>query len=329
MKLSGKKVLITGSAGFIGSHLVEKLVEEGAAVTALIHYNSRNSYGNLELIDREVIDQVKIIAGDITDLPFLLKETKKIDIIFHLAALIAIPYSYVAPQSYVATNINGTLNILECGRVNEIKKVIITSSSEVYGTGRYVPMDESHPLQGQSPYSATKIAADKIAESYFLSFNLPVITVRPFNTYGPRQSARAVIPSIITQALTKKKIKLGSLFPVRDFTYVKDTARGFVMAAKAGGALGEVINLGSGRGVSIGEVKDEIAKLLRKEIKVEEDSVRRRPEKSEVRRLVCDNRKAKKIIGWEPEYDLETGLKETINFISHNLKLYRTKIYNI
>lgn len=329
MKLSGKKVLITGSAGFIGSHLVEKLVEEGAAVTALIHYNSRNSYGNLELIDREVIDQVKIIAGDITDLPFLLKETKKIDIIFHLAALIAIPYSYVAPQSYVATNINGTLNILECGRVNEIKKVIITSSSEVYGTGRYVPMGESHPLQGQSPYSATKIAADKIAESYFLSFNLPVITVRPFNTYGPRQSARAVIPSIITQALTKKKIKLGSLFPVRDFTYVKDTARGFVMAAKAGGALGEVINLGSGRGVSIGEVKDEIAKLLRKEIKVEEDSVRRRPEKSEVRRLVCDNRKAKKIIGWEPEYDLETGLKETINFISHNLKLYRTKIYNI
>lgn len=329
MELKGKKVFVTGAAGFIGSHLVETLVKEGAQVTALVHYNSRNSYQNLELTDPKILREIKIVFGDVTDLPFLLKETRVMDVVFHLAALIAIPYSYIAPQSYVATNIGGTLNILESGRTNSIKKIIVTSTSETYGTAKYVPIDESHPLQGQSPYSATKIAADKLAESYYLSFNLPVVTIRPFNTYGPRQSARAVIPSIITQALQKKVIKLGSLTPVRDFNFVKDTANGLVMAAKAEKGLGEVINLGTGKGFSIGEVKDLIAEILGQEIKVEEDTQRVRPVASEVLRLICDNKKAWKVIGWKPKYDLREGLKETIDFISQNLHLYKTNIYNI
>lgn len=329
MELKGKKVFVTGAAGFIGSHLVETLVKEGAQVTALVHYNSRNSYQNLELTDPKILREIKIVFGDVTDLPFLLKETRVMDVVFHLAALIAIPYSYIAPQSYVATNIGGTLNILESGRTNSIKKIIVTSTSETYGTAKYVPIDESHPLQGQSPYSATKIAADKLAESYYLSFNLPVVTIRPFNTFGPRQSARAVIPSIITQSLVAEKIRLGSLEPVRDFTYVKDMARGFVMAAKTDKSVGEVINFGTGNGVSIREVKDIIAEMLGKKIDVTEDRQRVRPAGSEVLRLICDNKKAKELINWSPKYNLREGLKKTIDFISENLSLYKANIYNI
>lgn len=329
MELKEKKIFITGAGGFIGSHLVEEAVKTGATVTALVHYNSKNNFGNLELLEKNVIKKVRVISGDICDPFFLLKVTKEQDLIFHLAALIPIPYSYVAPQSFVQTNINGTLNILEAVRINNISKVLITSTSETYGTAVYAPIDEEHPLQGQSPYSASKIGADKIAESYYLSFNLPIVTVRPFNTFGPRQSARAVIPSIISQALSQPKIKVGSLSPVRDFTYVKDTVHGFIKAAESEKSVGEVINLGTGIGVTIKEVKDRIENILNKKIEVEEDSARIRPEKSEVLKLICDNKKAKDLLGWEPSYTLDDGLRETIDFVSKNLNLYKTEIYNI
>lgn len=330
MKIKGKRVFITGAGGFIGSHLVEQAVAGGAKVTALVHYNSQNSYGNLELLDKKILNKIEIISGDVNDPFFILKKTRGFDFIFHLAALIPIPYSYAAPQSYIETNIKGTLNVLEATKINKVPKLMITSTSETYGTARYTPIDEKHPLQGQSPYSASKIGADKLAESFFLSFGLPVTVVRPFNTFGPRQSARAVIPTIISQILAgKKTIKLGSLSPVRDFTYVKDTARAFIKAAESEKNLGEAVNFGTGRGVTIGEVKETIENIIGKKVRVICDQQRVRPQKSEVLELICDNQKAQKITGWKPEYSLEEGLRETVDFIKENMHLYKPDIYNI
>ncbi len=326
-----KKVLVTGAAGFIGSHLVEALVVHGYQVRALIKYNSRNDWGNIELLPRKIKEEIEIVSGNIED-PFLCQKISRgVEHIYHLAALIAIPYSYVAPESYVNTNIKGTMNILQAALQNDVQKIVHTSTSETYGTAIYTPIDEKHPLQGQSPYSASKIAADKIAESYYLSFGLPVAILRPFNTYGPRQSARAVIPTIVTQALTTKtkQIKLGSLEPVRDLLFVKDTARAFIKAAQNHSTSGEVINAGYGKGITIGDLARKILDMIDPEIEVKIDDNRIRPGKSEVLKLVCDASKAKQMIGWEPEYELDTGLKETISFIAKNINAYKPDIYNL
>lgn len=330
MELKNKKVLITGADGFIGSHLVERLVEIEANVTALVQYNSFNSLGWLESIDPALKKEIKVYTGDIREYDNMKKAIQGQSIVLHLAALIAIPYSYQSPAAYVRTNVEGTLNVLEACREYAVEKVVHTSTSEVYGTAQYVPIDESHPLQGQSPYSASKIGADKIAESYYRSFMLPVATIRPFNTYGPRQSARAIIPTIISQILSgKNQIKLGALAPTRDFNYVKDTVEGFIKVAEADKAVGEVINIGSGTEISIGDLVSKITRLLDKDIKVVADEERIRPEKSEVNRLCADNKKAFEIAGWEGKYSLDEGLKETIRWIEHNLQCFKTDIYNI
>lgn len=326
-----KNVLVTGAAGFIGSNLVERLVEQGKKVRAFVHYNSQNSWGNLERLPKDILSEVEIFTGNIED-PFAVKKAVAgQDTVLHLAALIGIPYSYVAPESYVNTNIKGTLNVLQAALDEKIEKIVHTSTSETYGTALYAPIDEKHPLQGQSPYSASKIGADKIAESYFLSFDLPVATIRPFNTFGPRQSARAVIPTIISQALTTKNniIKLGSLTPLRDLTYVKDTADGFIKIAESDKTVGEVTNVGNGKCISIGDLAEMIISKINPEIKIVEESQRVRPEKSEVMKLLCDNSKAKEIAGWEPKYTLEEGIEETINFIKDNLSYYKPEIYNV
>lgn len=326
-----KNVLVTGAAGFIGSNLVESLVEKGYKVKAFIHYNSQNNWGNLERLSKETLDEIEIFTGNIED-PFAVKKAVQgCDTILHLAALIGIPYSYIAPESYVNTNIKGTLNVMQAALDSDIEKVVHTSTSETYGTAIYAPIDEKHPLQGQSPYSASKIGADKIAESYHLSFELPVATIRPFNTFGPRQSARAVIPTIISQALTTKDntIKLGSLSPLRDLTYVKDTANGFIKIAESVKAVGEVTNVGNGKCISIGELANLIIEKINPSIEIIEEAQRVRPEKSEVMKLLCDNTKAKEIAGWEPEYTLEEGIQETINFIKDNLSYYKPEIYNV
>ena len=327
MDIAEKKILVTGAGGFIGSHLVEALVAAGANVTAMIHYNSGSHFGNLELIDPAIFHAVHVIAGDVRDAFFMLRATEKMDAIFHLAALIPIPYSYVAPQSFFDTNVQGTLNVLEAVRWHQIPRVIVTSTSETYGSARYTPIDEDHPLQGQSPYAASKIAADKLAESYFLSFQTPVVTLRPFNTFGPRQSARAVIPTIISQALTTGVIKIGSLTPVRDFLYVADTAAAFMSALKAEAAVGEVVHVGTGVGITIGELQKEIEQLLGKNCSVVEDETRLRPEASEVKELVCDATKAKTLLGWQPRHTRTAGLKETIQFVESHLSLYKTDRY--
>jgi NAD dependent epimerase/dehydratase len=326
-----KRVLVTGAGGFIGSHLTEELVREGFQVRALVKYNSRNDWGNIELLPDEIQKEIEIVAGNIED-PFLCQKiTHGVGCIYHLAALIAIPYSYVAPDSYVATNIKGTVNILQAALHNDVQKIVHTSTSETYGTARYTPIDEAHPLQGQSPYSASKIGADKIAESYYLSFGLPVAVLRPFNNYGPRQSARAVIPTIISQALTttNKKIRLGSLEPVRDLLYVKDTARAFIMVAKSMSTNGEVLNVGFGKGISIGDLAGKILEQIDPEIEIILDKDRIRPEKSEVMKLICDASKAEKMVGWKPVYDLDTGLGETITFMKKNIGNYKPDIYNL
>jgi NAD dependent epimerase/dehydratase len=326
-----KRVLVTGAGGFIGSHLTEELVREGFQVRALVKYNSRNDWGNIELLPDEIQKEIEIVAGNIED-PFLCQKiTHGVSCIYHLAALIAIPYSYVAPDSYVATNIKGTVNILQAALHNDVQKIVHTSTSETYGTARYTPIDEAHPLQGQSPYSASKIGADKIAESYYLSFGLPVAVLRPFNNYGPRQSARAVIPTIISQALTttNKKIRLGSLEPVRDLLYVKDTARAFIMVAKSMSTNGEVLNVGFGKGISIGDLAGKILEQIDPEIEIILDKDRIRPEKSEVMKLICDASKAEKMVGWKPVYDLDTGLGETITFMKKNIGNYKPDIYNL
>lgn len=326
-----KKVLVTGAGGFIGSHLVEELVREGLQVRALVKYNSRNDWGNIERLPNDIKKEIEIVSGDIED-PFLCQKISHgVDCIYHLAALIAIPYSYIAPDSYIATNIKGTVNILQAALHNDVQKVVHTSTSETYGTAQYTPIDEKHPLQAQSPYSASKIGADKIGESYYLSFGLPVAILRPFNNYGPRQSARAVIPTIISQALTteNKKIRLGSLEPVRDLLYVKDTARAFIRVAKSQTTNGEVLNIGFGKGISIGDLAHKILEQIDPEIEIIRDTDRIRPEKSEVMKLICDASKAKKMVGWEPVFDMDKGLGETIEFIKKNIGNYKPDIYNL
>lgn len=330
IKLKSKRILITGAGGFIGSHLVERLVGEGCKVRAMVHYNSSGIWGNLELLTDEVKQAIEVFPGDITDPFSVLKAVEGCDWVFHLAALIAIPYSYTAPQSYVATNVAGTLNVMEASRRCGVEKVVHTSTSETYGTAIYTPIDEKHPLQGQSPYSASKIGADKIAESYYCSFNLPVATIRPFNTYGPRQSARAVIPTIISQVLAgKRKINLGSISPIRDFSYVKDTVDGFVKIAVSNRSMGEVINVGFGEGITIGKLAEMIIKIIGKEVEIVSDDLRIRPENSEVMELICANDKARKLIGWKPRHTLSEGIKETLGYIEKNLHRYKADIYNV
>jgi len=329
MQWTNRKVLVTGAGGFIGSHLCEALIESGADVTALIHYNSRNDWGNLEFLSPQHKAALRVVAGNIEDSDYVAKQVKEKSVVFHLAALIAIPYSYVAPLSYVRTNVEGTLAVLEAARMYDVERIVHTSTSETYGTALYTPIDEKHPLQGQSPYSASKIGADKIAESFYRSFSLPVISVRPFNTYGPRQSARAVIPTIISQALTQNEIKLGALDPVRDLNYVKDTVQGFIKAAEAPQAVGEVINISAGKGITIGELATLLLDLMEchKPIVMQEDRVR--PANSEVFKLIGDNTKAHKTLGWTPRYTLQEGLKETIAFIANHQHLYKTNQYVI
>jgi NAD dependent epimerase/dehydratase len=324
------KVLITGADGFIGSHLTELLVQEGYDVSALSLYNSFNNWGWLE--DACCKGQFTVLSGDIRD-PFYCKDiTKNVDIIFHLAALIAIPYSYRAPYSYVDSNVIGTLNICQAALENGVNRVVHTSTSEVYGTAQYVPIDEKHPLQPQSPYSASKIGADAMAMSFFNSFELPVTIARPFNTYGPRQSARAVIPTIISQiAAGKKQIKLGDVTPTRDFNYVTDTCRGFLELARCEEAVGEAVNIGSNFEISVGDTLNLIRELMNSDIEFLGDSERIRPEKSEVLRLWCDNTKIRNLTGFEPIYDIRTGLKATIDWFvkPENLAKYKTDIYNV
>ena len=330
------KILITGADGFIGSHLTEALVREGHDVKAFVLYNSFNSWGWLDKCADDIKGKFEVFSGDIRDTNGVREAVKGCDAVIHLAALIAIPYSYHSPETYIDTNIKGTLNILQAAREFNIHRLIHTSTSEVYGTAKFVPITEEHPLQGQSPYSASKIGADQLANSFFTSFDLPVVTVRPFNTYGPRQSARAVIPTIITQiANGKNEIKLGAISPTRDFNYIKDTVDGFIAALNSKNGLGEVINLGSNYEVSIGETAEIIAEVMNAEIKIINDKQRLRPKESEVERLWADNSKAKDLFGWEPRYGnregLSKGLRETAKWFldSKNLDMYKSDIYNL
>lgn len=330
MELANKNVIVTGADGFIGSHLTEMLVKEGAKVKALSQYNSFNNWGWLE--DVECKNDIEVLCGDVRDPHYVKQITKGADVIFHLAALIAIPYSYTAPDSYIDTNIKGTLNICQAGLENGVQKIINTSTSEVYGTAQYVPIDEKHPLQPQSPYSATKIGADAIAESFYRAFNLPLTIARPFNTYGPRQSARAVIPTIITQiASGKKAIKLGDTTPTRDFNFVKDTCSGFIALAKCDEAIGQTVNIGSNYEISVGETLNLIKTIMNSDVEFITDEQRLRPEKSEVNRLWCDNTKIKNLTGFQPKYTIEEGLRETIEWFMNpeNLKKYKSDIYNV
>jgi len=329
MKISDRKVFVTGAGGFIASHLLEKLVKLGANVTAFVRYNSSNDRGMIEILPEKVRKEIRVIAGDLRDYDAVYDAMEGNDIVFHLAALIAIPYSYVHPKEVIETNVMGTYNVLNAARRLKVKKILHTSTSEVYGTAIKVPIAEDHPLQGQSPYSASKIGADKIAESFFRSFGLPVVTIRPFNTYGPRQSARAVIPTIISQALKGNVVHLGALHPTRDLTFVKDTAEGFIKGAQADKVIGEVINLGVGQEISIGDLAQKIAGLIGKKIKIISMDDRKRPAQSEVERLLSDNRKAKKMLGWVPKYSLEDGLEETIKWVKDNLDNFKTDVYNI
>lgn len=325
-----KRVLVTGADGFIGSHLTEMLLEKGYNVRAFNFYNSFNRWGWLDTLPKDKLSEINIFSGDIRDPNGVREAMKGIDMVFHLAALIAIPFSYHSPDSYVDTNIKGTLNVLQAARELDTEKIMITSTSEVYGTAQYVPIDEKHPFQGQSPYSATKIGSDRLAESFYRSFQLPVTIVRPFNTYGPRQSARAVIPTIITQLLAgKTEIKLGALTPTRDFNYVKDTAEGFIAIAKSDRTVGEEINIASQKEISIGDLANEIIKQMNPKAKVICDGQRLRPEKSEVNRLLGSNEKIKQLTDWRPRYTLAQGMEETIAWISQNVNYYKTDIYNV
>lgn len=325
-----KKVLVTGADGFIGSHLTESLLEKGYEVKAFTMYNSFNTWGWLDTFPKEKLEEIEIFSGDVRDPNGVKEAMKGVDAVFHLAALIAIPFSYHSPDSYVDTNIKGTLNVLQAARALETERVLVTSTSEVYGTAQYVPIDEKHPFQGQSPYSATKIGADRLAESFYRSFNLPVSIVRPFNTYGPRQSARAVIPTIISQLLAgQEELKLGSLTPTRDFNYVKDTAAGFIAIAESDKTVGEEINIATQNEISIGDLADEIISQINSNAKIVCDEQRLRPEKSEVNRLLGCNEKIKRLTDWEPKYTFSQGVAETIEWIRDNLEHYKTDIYNI
>ncbi len=325
-----KKVLVTGADGFIGSHLTELLVERGYQVKAFTFYNSFNTWGWLDTLPQDKMKEIEVFAGDVRDPNGVREAMKGVDGVFHLAALIAIPFSYHSPDSYVDTNIKGTLNVLQAARELETERIMVTSTSEVYGTAQYVPIDEKHPFQGQSPYSATKIGADRLAESFYRSFNLPVTIVRPFNTYGPRQSARAVIPTIISQLLSgKEEIKLGSLTPTRDFNYVKDTAAGFLAIAEADQTIGEEINIATQQEISIGTLADEIIRQINPKARIVCDEQRLRPEKSEVNRLLGSNEKIRRLTAWEPQYTFEQGIRETIGWVSKNMGVYKSDIYNI
>ncbi|MGC9516199.1 MAG: GDP-mannose 4,6-dehydratase [Methanomicrobiales archaeon] len=328
MNLKGKSVLLTGAGGFIGSHLTEALIDMDVDLKAFVRYNSRNDWGMLEYLPRDVVDSLEVVTGDLRDYDAIRGAVKDVDVVFHLASLISIPYSYVHPRENVETNVMGTFNVLMAAQDYEVEKIVHTSTSETYGTARYVPIDEEHPLQGQSPYSASKIGADKIAESFHLSFDLPVATIRPFNTFGPRQSSRAVIPTIISQALTNDEIFLGSLHPTRDYTYVKDLAQGFIRVGESPESVGEVINIGSNFEISIGDLAGKIIGLIGRDVEIKTDESRIRPSASEVERLWCDNSKAKKLLDWQPSMSLDDGLKETINWIRENTDLHKTDIYN-
>lgn len=325
----GKRVLITGAGGFIGSHLAETLLERGATVQAMVHYNALGKRGWLDFSPHQ--SAMEIVAGDLTDRDSVSRAVQGCEVVFHLGALIAIPYSYQAPLSYIRTNIEGSLNVMQAALQHNVARVVHTSTSEVYGTALYVPIDEQHPLQGQSPYSASKIGADKMVEAFHRSFNVPVVTVRPFNTYGPRQSTRAVIPTIITQLLAGQPVKLGSLEPTRDLNYVLNTVEGFICAAEAPEAavVGETINIGSGREISIGALAELLAKLCGVRTQIEADPARLRPVKSEVERLLADSRKAQSLLGWTPRYSLEDGLALTIAWFREHLAQYRTDGYAV
>ena len=325
-----KKILVTGADGFIGSHLTEELVKQGFDVKAFSLYNSFNTWGWLDSLPQDIMDNVEVFTGDIRDPNGVREAMKETDAVFHLAALIAIPFSYHSPDAYVDTNIKGTLNVLQAAKQLELDKVLITSTSEVYGTAQYVPIDESHPYQGQSPYSATKIGADRLAESFYRSFGLPVAIVRPFNTYGPRQSARAVIPTIITQLLAgKEEIQLGSLTPTRDFNFVKDTAQGFIEIYRSDKTVGEEINIATQNEISIGELAEELIRQINPQAQIVCDEERLRPEKSEVNRLLGSNEKIMMLTDWKPRFTFEEGLAQTIDFFKDNLDKYKVDIYNI
>lgn len=329
-RMGEMKILVTGADGFIGSHLVEELVKRGYPVKAFVYYNSFNTWGWLDTLPTEIMKNVEVFQGEIRDLNGVEEAAKNVDAIFHLAALIAIPFSYYSPDTYVDTNIKGTLNVLQAARKHNIGRVLVTSTSEVYGTAQYVPIDEKHPFQGQSPYSATKIGADRLAESFHRSFGLPVTIVRPFNTYGPRQSARAVIPTIITQLLAGKvEIKLGSLTPTRDFNYVKDTVDGFISIYESDKTVGEEINIATQKEISIGQLAGELVRQINPKAHIICDEERLRPEKSEVNRLLGCNEKIMRLTDWKPQYSLEEGLKNTIAFLRDNLDKYKADIYNL
>lgn len=329
MTLAGKKVLVTGAGGFLGSHLCEALVEAGAAVTALIRYSSRSDWGNLEQLSPDKRGALRVISGNVEDAHFMLRAVEGHEVVFHLAALITIPHSYVAPGSYAHTNVEGTLNVLEAARFHGTPRVVHTSTSETYGTAQYTPIDEKHPLQAQSPYAASKIGGDKIAESYWRAFGVPVATLRPFNTYGPRQSARGIIPSIVSQALAGREVRVGNLRPVRDWTYVRDTAAAFLAIATCDAAIGETVNAGSGSGIAIADLAREILGLVSKgkQPPIVVDDARVRPESSEVYELVCDNRKAARLLGWYPTVKLEDGLTRTIDFVRAHPHLFKADVY--
>ena len=332
MDLRNRKVLVTGADGFIGSHLVEVLLERGCDIRAFVYYNSFNSWGWLDTLPPEKLKSLDVFAGDIRDPSGVAQAMKDCDVVFHLAALIAIPFSYHSPDSYVDTNIKGTLNVLQAARQHGTERVLVTSTSEVYGTAKYAPIDEKHPFQGQSPYSATKIGADRLAESFFRSFGTPIVIVRPFNTYGPRQSARAVIPTVITQLLSgQTELRLGSLTPTRDFNYVKDTVQGFVALAESDAAIGEEVNIATGEEHSIGDVANVLIAELNPAARIVTDEVRLRPDASEVFRLIGDNAKITSLTSWLPSYSLSVGLKDTIEWFKQptNLARYKTGLYNV
>jgi NAD dependent epimerase/dehydratase len=332
MELKGKKILVTGADGFIGSHLVEQLLNEGCRVRAFVYYNSFNSWGWLDTLSKDKLSQIEIFAGDIRDPYGVRASMKDIDIVFHLAALIAIPFSYHSPDSYIDTNVKGTLNIVQAAKDFGVERVLVTSTSEVYGTAQYIPIDELHPRQPQSPYSASKIGADCIADSFYRSFDLPLTIVRPFNTFGPRQSARAVIPTIITQLLNgKQEIKLGDVLPTRDLLYVKDTANGFIEIAKAEALIGHDCNIATQSEISVGDLAQELIRQINPRASIITDDQRIRPEKSEVFRLYGSNKKIMEYTNWKPQFNLADGLTQTIDWFKNpeNLKQYKSDIYNI
>ncbi len=332
MDLTNKKVLVTGADGFIGGHLVERLLEENCQVKAFVYYNSFNSWGWLDTFSKDTLSKIEIFASDIRDPNGVRKAIKDVQIVFHLAALIGIPFSYQSPDSYIDTNIKGTLNILSASNDYDIEKVLVTSTSEVYGTAQYAPIDESHPFQGQSPYSASKIGADRISESFYRSFGTPVAIARPFNTYGPRQSARAIIPTIITQLLNgKEEISLGSLHPTRDLNYVSDVCEGFLAIAKCDETIGKEINIGSGKDISIGDLAKLLIEIINPSARIVSEDLRKRPDNSEVEQLLCDNGLIKQLTKWEPKVSLRDGLEKTIEWFKdkENLKQYKDGIYNV